>query len=188
MIAVSTSMPISKRVRRKCSPRATSRAGPIRIRGEAIRVEHWVVAERQGQTAALNMLGPAREIYAVPFFWSQHYDVPINYVGHAERWDDLSSKGISQARTASCASTARDAPSRSPRSFGISKASKPRSVLSEKPRKRIPDRESGAVLRESLGLGDIANGSSIVRRRVPLANSAMRRRLDLNRQQSDECK
>ena len=52
-----------------------------------------MVAERQGQTAARNMLGKHERFDAVPFFWSQHYDVPINYVGHAESFDDVAIDG-----------------------------------------------------------------------------------------------
>jgi NADPH-dependent 2,4-dienoyl-CoA reductase/sulfur reductase-like enzyme len=66
--------------------------------GGAIRVEHWVVAERQGQTAAINIVGGRKPFDAVPFFWSQHYDVTISYVGHAEKWDEAKIEGAPAKR------------------------------------------------------------------------------------------
>jgi NADPH-dependent 2,4-dienoyl-CoA reductase/sulfur reductase-like enzyme len=66
--------------------------------GERIRVEHWVAAERMGQTAAHNLLGRREPFDAVPFFWSQHYDVPIAYVGYGTGWDRTVIDGDPAAR------------------------------------------------------------------------------------------
>ena len=74
--------------------------------GKPIRVEHWVVATRQGEIAALNLLGQNLVFDAVPFFWSAHYDCTISYLGHAEHWQRVDVAGDPAARD--CAVAFRD--------------------------------------------------------------------------------
>jgi NADPH-dependent 2,4-dienoyl-CoA reductase/sulfur reductase-like enzyme/nitrite reductase/ring-hydroxylating ferredoxin subunit len=106
---------------------------PSRRSGERIRVEHWVVAERQGQVAARNMLGHHERFDAVPFFWSQHYDVTINYVGYAGKWDAVEVDGDLEAHD--CSVTFK----RDDRSLAVATVSRDReSLLAELAMEREP--------------------------------------------------
>jgi len=62
---------------------------PEVISGDRVRIEHWVVAERQGEVAAANMLGLGRRFDSAPFFWSEQFGTSIRYVGHASEWDQV---------------------------------------------------------------------------------------------------
>ena len=70
-------------------------------RAGRIRVEHWVVAQRQGQTAARNILGADEAFNLPPFFWSNHFDLHIHYVGHGGGDDQSSVSGNMKAKDAS---------------------------------------------------------------------------------------
>jgi NADPH-dependent 2,4-dienoyl-CoA reductase/sulfur reductase-like enzyme/nitrite reductase/ring-hydroxylating ferredoxin subunit len=73
---------------------------PDRFTGNKIRVEHWVAAGRQGQTAARNILGHHTPHTAPPFFWSAHYDVTIAYVGNGAGFDKVEIHGSLDDRRA----------------------------------------------------------------------------------------
>jgi NAD(P)H-nitrite reductase large subunit len=68
--------------------------------GKPVRIEHWVVAERQGQAVARDMVGLGAPFRDVPFFWSQHYDVTLAYVGHVDTWDSVELMGSLAERDA----------------------------------------------------------------------------------------
>ncbi len=66
--------------------------------GELVRIEHWRLAEQHGRTAAQNMAGSRTPFTGVPFFWSDHFDVMLQYVGYAREWDELIIHGELAAR------------------------------------------------------------------------------------------
>jgi 3-phenylpropionate/trans-cinnamate dioxygenase ferredoxin reductase component len=61
--------------------------------GERLRVEHWANALNQGPTAARNMLGPGQVYERLPYFFSDQYDVGMEYTGFARAWDRVVFRG-----------------------------------------------------------------------------------------------
>lgn len=57
--------------------------------GEAIRIEHWRLAMQHGRVAAHNMAGQAVAFKAVPFFWSELFELMPQYVGYAADWQEV---------------------------------------------------------------------------------------------------
>lgn len=60
---------------------------------EKIRIEHWRTALQQGRVAALNMLDKKVKFRNIPFFWTNQAGLKIQYVGHAENWDEVKVDG-----------------------------------------------------------------------------------------------
>ena len=75
-------------------------AYPDPFTAEPARIEHWVVAERQGQVAAANMLGLKKRFDSAPFFWTEQYGVSVRYVGHAVRPEEIRVEGNLGQRSA----------------------------------------------------------------------------------------
>jgi 3-phenylpropionate/trans-cinnamate dioxygenase ferredoxin reductase component len=66
--------------------------------GERIRVEHWANALHQGPAAARNMLGQAEPFERLPYFFSDQYDVGMEYSGFARDWDRVVFRGDPASR------------------------------------------------------------------------------------------
>jgi 3-phenylpropionate/trans-cinnamate dioxygenase ferredoxin reductase component len=69
-----------------------------RFYGERIRVEHWANALHQGPAAARNMLGQAAPFDRLPYFFSDQYDVGMEYSGFAREWDRVVFRGDPASR------------------------------------------------------------------------------------------
>jgi 3-phenylpropionate/trans-cinnamate dioxygenase ferredoxin reductase subunit len=66
--------------------------------GRRLRVEHWANARNQPQTAARAMLGKPTSYEQLPYFFSDQYDVGMEYSGHAARWDEVVFRGDPDGR------------------------------------------------------------------------------------------
>jgi 3-phenylpropionate/trans-cinnamate dioxygenase ferredoxin reductase subunit len=66
--------------------------------GQRIRVEHWANALRQGPVAARNMLGAEEPYDCLPYFFSDQYEVGMEYSGFALSWDRVVFRGDPASR------------------------------------------------------------------------------------------
>jgi NAD(P)H-nitrite reductase len=63
-----------------------------------IRMEHWANALNQGQTAARNMLGQGTAYAKLPYFYSDQFDLGMEYNGYASEWDRVVLRGDAAGR------------------------------------------------------------------------------------------
>jgi 3-phenylpropionate/trans-cinnamate dioxygenase ferredoxin reductase component len=66
--------------------------------GRRLRVEHWANALHQPETAARAMLGKPAAYERLPYFFSDQYDVGMEYAGYATRWDEVVFRGDPASR------------------------------------------------------------------------------------------
>jgi NADPH-dependent 2,4-dienoyl-CoA reductase/sulfur reductase-like enzyme len=57
--------------------------------GTPIRIEHWRLAEQHGRLAAHNMAGKQVQWRGIPFFWTEQFDLTLQYVGYTTSWDEI---------------------------------------------------------------------------------------------------
>ena len=57
--------------------------------GEMVRIEHWRLAQQHGRLAAHNLAGKRVAFAGVPFFWSEQFDLFLQYVGHVTDWEEI---------------------------------------------------------------------------------------------------
>lgn len=69
------------------------------LMGERIRVEHWDNARRQGRVAARNMLGNTTTYDRIPYFYSDQYDLSMEYAGYTRSWDKVAFRGEPASRS-----------------------------------------------------------------------------------------
>lgn len=61
--------------------------------GRKLRVEHWDVAQNSGKAAGRNMAGAHEEYTTLPYFFSDVFDVAMEYLGNVKEWDELIVRG-----------------------------------------------------------------------------------------------
>jgi 3-phenylpropionate/trans-cinnamate dioxygenase ferredoxin reductase component len=63
-----------------------------------VRIEHWDNAKQQGRYVAANVLGERREYDRTPYFYSDQFDLGMEYRGLAQGWDDVVIRGSLETR------------------------------------------------------------------------------------------
>jgi 3-phenylpropionate/trans-cinnamate dioxygenase ferredoxin reductase component len=58
-----------------------------------VRLEHWDNALRQGETVARNLLGEGVAYHHIPYFWSDQYDLKLQFVGYTPEWGQIVVRG-----------------------------------------------------------------------------------------------